>query len=155
MEPAEVGGTLLSLGSSVLAYSALGVLTINCTEAIRIPGRAWKEMGTTQGRPCAPVACWRGQTPPTLYPQALLEVPELRMKKRPQEVTEEWIFFVCAFLEIDCQPCFSLPRVRWGGGEQMVSAIGSAFSLSFLKGLPLWFPNSGSLTALAPAGKLS
>lgn len=98
MEPAEVGGTLLSLGSSVWTYSALGVLTINCTEEIRIRGRAWKELGITQGRPCAPVACWRGQTPPAQYPQALLEVPELRMKKRltgPQEVTEEWIF--CAF----------------------------------------------------------
>lgn len=40
VEPAEVGGTLLSLGSSVWTYSALGVLAINCTDAIRIPGRA-------------------------------------------------------------------------------------------------------------------
>lgn len=72
-------------------------------------------MGITQGRPCAPEACWRGQAPSALYPQALLEVPELRMKKHltgPQEVTEEWIFL--CFLEIDSQPRFSLPLVRWG-----------------------------------------
>lgn len=112
-------------------------------------------MGTTQGRPCAPAACWRGQTPPALYPQALLEVPELRMKKHltgPQEVTEEWIFFV---LFRNRFPATFLPSPGAVRGKQMVSAIGSAFSLSFLKGLPLWFPNSGSLTALAPAGKLS